>query len=93
MLWATLIPFTELTFLEYFSDNNERKNELVDENDNELEIYQFFFINDSAAEQIIKDNTYNVYYNEMLNVYFITIHHFGAHWSTEKVSVFRNIFA
>ena len=103
---ATLIPFSGFAhnpnihsneynkhFIEYFFNTSDRENELVDENGEELEIFLFFFINDEAAEQIIKDNTYNVYYNDVLSTYFITIHHFGTPWSGEKVSVFKNLLA
>ena len=50
-------------------------------NDDEyLEVYQYYLINDDLAKRLIEINEV-VYYHEKLDIYVLGVTHFGTSWS------------
>lgn len=73
----------------YDKDGNEitkeEYEELEDEGDNEIEeqmcnIYQYFLINESLANNLINHTDNIIFYSNKLNLYVLGVTHFGTLW-------------
>lgn len=58
---------------------NEKIEELENEQDNELEVFQWFIVDDCGARLLQKINEI-VYYNKELDMYLWGVTHYGTSW-------------
>ena len=52
-----------------------------EENDDYLDIYQYFIIDGYDAERLAEDTDEIIYYNEKLDLYLLGVTHFGTPWN------------
>lgn len=64
---------------EKIDELEEQKKELVDEENNTPEIYQYYIVSDFGAE-ILEEANEIVFYNEVLDMYVWGVTHYGTAW-------------
>lgn len=65
---------------------NEQIEELESEQDNDLEVFQWFIVDDWGARLLTEINEI-VYYNETLDMYLWGVTHFGTSWNYVLTSI------
>lgn len=65
---------------------NEQIEELEQEQDDELEVFQWFIVDDWGAELLQRINEV-VYYNEKLDMYLWGVTHYGTSWDYVLTSI------
>ena len=55
-------------------------NDYDEENDEYLEIYQYYIIDDDLANRLINYTDEIVYYNNRLDIYVLGVSHYGTSW-------------
>lgn len=51
-----------------------------EENEESIEVYQYFIIDENDAERLAEDTSELIYYNEQMNLYLLGVTHFGSSW-------------
>lgn len=66
---------------------NEQIEELENEQDNELEVFQWFIIDNWGARLLQRETNEIVYYNETLDMYLWGVTHYGTSWDCVLTSI------
>ena len=66
---------------------NDKIEELENEQDNELEVFQWFIIDDLGARLLQQETNEIVYYNETLDMYLWGVTHCGTSWNCVLTSI------
>lgn len=62
-------------------DSDYEDLELVNGDDYEEDIYQYFIIDDSTAKRLMEDTNEIIYYHNRLDIYILGVTHYGTSWS------------
>lgn len=65
---------------------NDRITELESEQDDDLEVFQWFIVDDWGA-RLLQEINEIVYYNETLNMYLWGVTHYGTSWNYVLTSI------
>lgn len=67
-------------------DINDRITELESEQDDELEVFQWFIV-DNLGARLLQDLNEIIYYNEKLDMYLWGVTHYGTSWDYVLTSI------